>query len=179
MHFALSGSSAIFPAFSFFVERKPLEISRLQITPLKFRPFWQENRGPTEIILRICTPFPGFSGFSQLQAFDLQPQAPIQPLQKKSCLKHYRRFFGCSGMCHDRRVNVEMTGRNEGCAGSAFAKASARQRWTAVKRPPSTRSVLERGTTVPLSDIPLEGGAGASALQNLSHFLAPITPNHS
>jgi hypothetical protein len=40
-----------------------------------------------------------------LQALDLQPQAPIQPLQKKSCLKHYRRFFVCSGMCHHRRVN--------------------------------------------------------------------------
>jgi len=123
MHFALSGSSAIFPAFSFFVERKPLEISRLQITPLKFRPFWQENRGPTEIILRICTPFPGFAGFSQSQALDLQPQAPIQPLQKKSYQKHYRRFYGRSRMCHHRRMNVEMTGRNRGFAG-----------WMAVKR---------------------------------------------
>jgi hypothetical protein len=100
-----------------------LVINSLQISPLKIRPVWQENRGPTEIILRICTRFSGFPGFSQSQALDLQPQAAIQPLQKKSYLKHYRRFFGCSGMCHHRRVNVEMTGRNEGCAG-----------WMAVKR---------------------------------------------
>jgi len=102
-----------------------LVINNLQVPSPKIRPFWQKNRGPTEIILRICTRFSAFPGFFPLQAIAFQRQAPIQPLQKKSCLKHYRRFFGCSGMCHNRRMTVEMTGRNEGCAG-----------WMAFCRPP-------------------------------------------
>ncbi len=72
-------------------------------------------------------------------------------------------------MCHNRRVKVETTARNEGC-----------EDWTTVKRRPAfARSVLERGTTVPLLDIALESGAGAPALQILSAFWVPIKPNQS
>ena len=83
-------------------------ISNLQIPPPKIRPSWQENRGSQKIISRICTRFSVFSGFSQLQAFDLQLQAPTRPHQKKSCLKHYRRFYGSSRMRHNRRVSERM-----------------------------------------------------------------------
>ena len=99
----------------FLIDRKTLEISNLHISPLKFRPFWQKNRGPTETILHFFSRFSGFWAFFPLQAIAVQPQAPIQPLPKKSCLKHYLGFNGCSRMCHIRRMNVEMTGRNEGC----------------------------------------------------------------
>jgi hypothetical protein len=64
-----------------------------------------------------------------LQPIAFQRQATPQPLQIKSCLKHYRRFFVSSRMCHHHRVNVEMTGRNEGCAG-----------WTGMRCPPALRA---------------------------------------
>jgi hypothetical protein len=56
-------------------------------------------------------------------------QRRSNPLSKKSCQKHYRRFFVRSRTCHNRRVNVEATGRNRGCQG-----------WTAVKRQPALRA---------------------------------------
>jgi hypothetical protein len=105
---------------------KHLAISNLQIPPLKIHPFLQKNRGPTETILHFFSRFFVFLGFFHLQAVAFQQQAATQPLSKKSSLKHYRRFYGCSGMCHNRRMNVEMTGRNEGCGG-----------WTPVKRQPA------------------------------------------
>jgi hypothetical protein len=102
---------------------KHLVINSLQITSLKIRPVLQKNGGPTENISHFFSRFSGFSEFFPLQAVLYEQQAAIQPLSKKSCQKHYRRFCGFSRMCHNRRVNVEMTGRNDGCAG-----------WMAVKR---------------------------------------------
>ena len=67
----------------------------------------QKNEGPTEIILHFFSRFSGFSGFFPLQAIAVQRQAAIQPLQKKSYLKTYRRFFVRSGICHNRRMRVE------------------------------------------------------------------------
>jgi hypothetical protein len=96
------------------VVRKTLAISNLQITrpdkgrfcPKK-RGVLQKNGGPTEIISHFFSRFFGFWGFPPSQAVAFQPQAAIRPLQKKSCLKTYRRFSVRSGMCHNRRVNVE------------------------------------------------------------------------
>jgi hypothetical protein len=80
--------------------------------PLKQVCFWpknkavlQKNGGPTEIILHFFSRFPGLLGFFALQAIAFQPQAAIQPFQKKSYQKHYRRFFVRSAMCHNRRMN--------------------------------------------------------------------------
>jgi hypothetical protein len=67
----------------------------------------QKNRGPTEIILHFFSCFLGFLGFFPLQAVDGQAQAAIRTLQKKSCLKTYRRFSVRSAMCHNRRMRVE------------------------------------------------------------------------
>jgi hypothetical protein len=83
----------------------------------KKRAILQKNRGPTEIILHFFSRFFGFSRFFASQAIAFQRQAAVRPLQKKSYQKHYRRFFVPSGMCHNRRMNVEMTDRNEGCGG--------------------------------------------------------------
>ncbi len=74
--------------------------------------FLQKNRGPTEIILHFFLYFPCFLGSFSLLPLAPQPLAPLQPLPKKSCLKTYRRFFVPSVMGHNRRVNVELTGRN-------------------------------------------------------------------
>src|SRR5208282_5521826 len=63
--------------------------------------------------------FPVFSCFFHLQAVAFQRQPPIRHLQKKSCLKHYRRFFVRPAMCHHRPINVAMTVRNEKCPASA------------------------------------------------------------
>jgi hypothetical protein len=83
MHFALSGSSAIFPASSLFVERKPLEISRLQIPPLKFRLFLQKIGGVREIILHFCRRFLDLGIRICLRRWRLhRKNSP-----KKSCLK--------------------------------------------------------------------------------------------
>jgi hypothetical protein len=46
-------------------------------------------------------------------------------LQNKSCLKTYRRFFVRFGMCLNGVVKIEMTGRDEGCEGSAALRAAA------------------------------------------------------
>ncbi len=85
----------------------------------------QKNRGPTEIILHFFSRFFCFLGFFPLQALDWQPPAATQPLQKKSCLKTDGRFSVRTGLCHNPRMDVEMTGRNEGC-----------ESWTVVKRCP-------------------------------------------
>jgi hypothetical protein len=74
---------------------------------LKIRAILQKNGGPTEIILHFFSRFSGFSGFSLSQAIAFQCHPAIQPLQKKSCLKSYRRFFVRFGMCHNRRMNDE------------------------------------------------------------------------
>jgi len=104
--------------------RKTLEISHLQTMPLPRLRFWpknrallQKNRGPTEIIFHFFLRFPSFWGLSPLQPIASQRPATNQPLRKKSCQKHYRRFFVRSRLCHHRRVNVEMTGRNQRCKG--------------------------------------------------------------
>ena len=89
----------------------------------------QKNRGPTENILHLFSRFSGFSRFFPSQPIAFQAQAAAKTLQNKSYLKSYRRFFVRSGMCHNRRVNVEMTGRNQGSAG-----------WTAVKGRPALRA---------------------------------------
>jgi hypothetical protein len=108
----------------------------LQMTPLKslcfcpkIRGLLQKNKGPTEIILNFFSCFLGFSAFLTLQAVVFQPLTAFQPLPKKSCQKHYGRFFVRFGMCHNRRVKVEMSDRNEGCDG-----------WRAIKRQPAFRA---------------------------------------
>jgi hypothetical protein len=88
-----------------------------------------EKPGPTEIILHFFSRFYGFWGFCRLQPIAFQRQAAIRPLLKKSCLKTDGRFSLNSGMCHNRRMTVEMTGRNQGC-----------ERWAAVKRRPALRA---------------------------------------
>ena len=93
---------------------------------LKKEGILQKIGGPTEIILRFFLRFSGFLRFFQLQAVVFQRQPPIRPLPKKSYLKTDGRFSFRSGMCHNRRMTVEMTGRNEGCEG-----------WTAIKRQPA------------------------------------------
>jgi hypothetical protein len=131
--------------------------SNLQITRLIEDSFWRKNRGVlqknggfTDIILHVILRFPCFVGFLSLQAIDFQRQAALPLLQKKSYLKSYRRFSARPAMCHNRRMKVEMTDRNEGCEG-----------WAALKcRAPLAHSVLERGATVPLSHAPRESGAG-------------------
>jgi hypothetical protein len=95
----------------------------------KIEAILQKNGDPTKNISHFFSRFSCFPGFFHLQAIAFQRQAPLQPLPKKSCPKHYRRFFVRSGMCHNRRVIVEMTCRNEGC-----------ERWTAVKRQPALRA---------------------------------------
>jgi hypothetical protein len=67
----------------------------------------QKNGGPTENILHFFSRFSDLLGFCPLQAIAFQQQAAIQPLQKKSYQKHYRRFFVCSAICHNRRMNDE------------------------------------------------------------------------
>jgi len=54
-------------------------------------------------------------------------------LQNKSCLKTYRRFFVRSGMCLNKSVKVEMTGRDEGCGRRAALRAAA-----LLSAPPTT-----------------------------------------
>jgi hypothetical protein len=116
--------------------RKALAISSLQMMRLnkgRFCPknggFLQKNRGPTEIILHFFLRFYTFWGFFPLQAIAFQPEAPFQSLQKKSCQKHYRRFFVHSALCLNGIVKVVTTGRNEGC-----------QEWTAVMRQTTSRA---------------------------------------
>jgi hypothetical protein len=46
-------------------------------------------------------------------------------LQNKSYLKTYRRFFVRSGMCLNKSMKVEMTGREEGCGRRAALRAAA------------------------------------------------------
>jgi hypothetical protein len=60
-----------------------------------------------------------------LQVVAYEQQAPAELLQNKSCLKTYRRFFIRSGMCFNKPVKVEMTGRDEGCERSAALRAAA------------------------------------------------------
>ena len=54
-------------------------------------------------------------------------------LQNKSCLKTYRRFFVRSGMCLNKPVKVEMTGRDEGCGRRAALRAAG-----LLSAPPTT-----------------------------------------
>jgi hypothetical protein len=91
-----------------------LEISNLQTMPFKQACFWRKNRailqkngGLTEIILHFFLRFFCFLGLFPLQLVVSEQQAPVSPLQKKSCLKSYRRFFERSGICHNRRMNDE------------------------------------------------------------------------
>ncbi len=92
--------------------RKKLKLNYLQIQVLrsgcfcpKIEAVLQKNGGPTEIILHFFSRFPGFLGCFPLQAIAIQPQAPLRPLQEKSCQKTYHRFFVHSALCHNRRVN--------------------------------------------------------------------------
>jgi hypothetical protein len=68
-------------------------------------PLLQKNGGPAEIILHFFSHLPCFVGFLPLQAPDFTRHALIRPLQKKSRLKTYRRFFVRPAMCHNRRMN--------------------------------------------------------------------------
>jgi hypothetical protein len=74
--------------------------------------FWPKNGailqkigGPTKTILHFFSRFSGCLGFFHLQAVASQGQAAIKTLQKKSCLKTYRRFFVRPAMCHNRPMN--------------------------------------------------------------------------
>jgi hypothetical protein len=96
----------------FFCRANPHNGSNLQIMRFfmgcfcpKIRAVLQKNGGFREIILHFFLCFSRFLGFCSLHPVAFQQQAPLQPLQKKSCLKHYRRFFVRSGLCHDRRMN--------------------------------------------------------------------------
>jgi len=91
--------------------------------------FLQKKVGSTEIILHFFSRFLVLWGFFPLQTIGWQPLTAIRPLQKKSCLKTYRRFFVRSGMCLNGVVKAVLAGRNDGCEG-----------WTAVKRRPSLRA---------------------------------------
>jgi hypothetical protein len=160
-----------FPVSGDFLNWKHLTISHLQISPPKTRPFLQENGSLREIILHFFLRFFCFLGFFPLQAIAFQPQAAFQPLPKKSCQKHYRRFYVCSRMCLNGVVKVEMTGRNVGCQG-----------WTVAKRRPALpprlgssndSSAFGHGrASTPCAPAPVctapESGAGARALQILS-----------
>jgi hypothetical protein len=96
----------------------------------KNEPVLQKNEGPTEIILHFFLCFSGFLGLFPLQPLVSEPLAPAQLLPKKSCQKHYRRFFARSGMCLNGAVKVGQSGRKEGCP-----------EWTAVKRRPALRAI--------------------------------------
>jgi hypothetical protein len=89
-----------------------LETSNLQTMRFGKPCFWpkieailQKSGGFAEIILHFFSRFPGFLEFLPLQSVAFQGQAAIKTLQKKSCLKTYRRFFVRSGLCHNRRMN--------------------------------------------------------------------------
>ena len=101
-------------------ERKTLPISRLQIPSFKIRLFWQEKRGFAKIISHFFSRFSSFSAFLSLQPVALQRQAAVRPLQKKSCLKHYRRFFVSPAMCHSRRMNVGTNGKTGSTESTGF-----------------------------------------------------------
>ena len=107
---------------------KRLRINSSQIPPPEICPFLQEYRGFQEIILRFFQFF-AFFGTFPVASSDLQLPTTIQPLQKKSCQKTDGRFSIPSGICHNRRMDVEMTYRIEGCKG-----------WTLVKHRPSLRA---------------------------------------
>jgi len=77
----------------------------------------QKNRGPTENILHFFSRFSGFSRFFPSQPIAFQAQAAAKTLQNKSYLKSYRRFSVRPAMRHNRRMKVEMTGRNQGRQG--------------------------------------------------------------
>ena len=96
-----------FGFFGVFPNWKHLTISSLRISLPKSRPILQKNGGIREIILHFFLRFSGFLGFFRLQPVAFQQQAALQPLQKKSCLKTYRRFSVHSAMCHNRRMKVE------------------------------------------------------------------------
>jgi hypothetical protein len=94
------------------VRANPHNGSNLQTMPLFKAHFGRKNRailqkigGFWEIIFHFFLHFPCFLGFCQSQAIAFQSQAAIQPLPKKSCQKHSRRFFVRFGMCHNRRMN--------------------------------------------------------------------------
>ena len=100
--------------------RKTLAISNLQIMCFNKGRFWpkkrgvlQKNRGSTETILHFFSWFIDFSCFFQSQPVAFQTQAAIQPLPKKSCQKHYRRFFVRSRMCFNGVVKVGQSIRPE------------------------------------------------------------------
>jgi hypothetical protein len=67
----------------------------------------QKNGGFREIILHFFLRFPCFLGLCPSQPIASQPQAAIQPLPKKSCLKTYRRFFGLPALCHNRAMSTK------------------------------------------------------------------------
>jgi hypothetical protein len=81
-----------------------------------------------------------------LQSVASQGQAAIKTLQKKSCLKTYRRFFVRSGLCHNRPMNGKTVqwemGREKPAAGlradaarPSSAASSIPERFRGVHRP--------------------------------------------
>ena len=71
------------------------------------------------------THFHGLLGLSLFQPVAPQAEAPCRTLQKKSCQKHYGRFFVHAGMCLNSPMYVEMTCREEGCGRGAHAPPRA------------------------------------------------------
>jgi hypothetical protein len=71
----------------------------------------QKNRHPTETILHFFSRFFGFGGLLPSQPLAFQPNAPIPPLQKKSCQKHYCRFFAFPPSCHHRPMKIKCSHR--------------------------------------------------------------------
>jgi hypothetical protein len=68
---------------------------------------WQKNEGSALKKIHFFLCFFSFSGIFVAQTVEVQAQPPTGPLQKKSCLKTYGRFFRFWEMWQNRRVNVK------------------------------------------------------------------------
>jgi len=139
----------------------PLNESSLQISPLKKGSLWQKNRGPAKTILRICTPFSCFSAFFPPQPVAFQRQPPVRPLPKKSCQKHYGRFFVFAGMCHNRHVNERK-----------FNPPPSGRDTALVAEPPRLCSVALQSMFAGITARPV-AGASLSSLPSFASFAKP------
>jgi hypothetical protein len=106
-------------------------------------------------------------GFFLSQPIDFQSQASLQPLQKQSYLKSYRRFFVRSAMCHNRRMNVEMTDRCE-VPGSACASRAV------VGVPPNTPVLIFCFRTPTGKRRPRAGARNCNSAQPGSSWYKPV-----
>jgi hypothetical protein len=68
--------------------------------------FCRKTRGSGKLFNTFARIFSVFLGILAWQIIAFQCLAAIRPLQKKSYLKTYGRFFGFSNLCQNRGVNV-------------------------------------------------------------------------